>query len=281
MAIATRIYTEQLHVSYDKLKIINDLSIEIPTGKITALVGANGSGKSTILKAMSRLLKPTEGTVFLDGHSIHHQSTKEIAKKLAILPQSPSAPEGITAEELVGYGRFPHQRGFQKMSSADREIINWAFEVTGMTAFKDRPIDHLSGGQRQRVWIAMALAQQTDMLFLDEPTTYLDMAHQLEVLCLLKEINERHNTTIVMVVHDLNHATRYADHLIAIKSGNVVYEGAPMDIVTPQMLLDVFAIHADVIVDKRAGVPLCIPYGLVSDDEVVAKEERKVAVTSA
>ncbi|MFC4778183.1 ABC transporter ATP-binding protein [Paenibacillus sp. GCM10023252] len=262
MHAATGLFTENLQVSYDKLTIVNDLSIQVPMGKITALVGANGSGKSTILKAMSRLMKPSKGAVYLDGHSIHHQSTKAVAQKLAILPQTPTAPEGITAEELVAYGRFPHQSGFQRMSASDRDIVDWAFQVTGMTAFRQRPIDHLSGGQRQRVWIAMALAQQTDLLFLDEPTTYLDMAHQLEVLHLLQEINAKHKTTIVMVVHDLNHATRYADHVIAIKSGNVVYEGAPIDIITPAMLLDVFSVQADVIVDERAGVPLCIPYGL-------------------
>jgi iron complex transport system ATP-binding protein len=248
-------YTEKLNVSYEKVNIINNLNIVIPDQKITALVGPNGSGKSTILKAMSRLIKPSEGSVVLDGQSIHSYSTREVAQKLSILPQTPTAPEGITVEELVSYGRYPHQKGMKKLTQQDNDIVNWALEATGMHQFKNIAIDHLSGGQRQRVWIAMTLAQQTNIMFLDEPTTYLDMEHQLEVLRILKQINKDHKTTIVMVVHDLNHATRYADHVIAIKKGEVVCEGSPIDVVKPSMLLDVFNVYADVVLDKRTHVP--------------------------
>ncbi|RKJ02297.1 ABC transporter ATP-binding protein, partial [Butyricicoccus sp. 1XD8-22] len=178
-------------MGYGDTTIVNELNIEIPNGKITALVGANGSGKSTILKTMARLMKPNAGSVLLDGEQIHLKSTKEVAKSLAILPQTPTAPDGLTVYELVGYGRYPHQKGMGSMSKEDRDIIEWSIEVTGMSAFYDRAVDQLSGGQRQRAWIAMALAQQTDILFLDEPTTFLDMAHQLEVLALLQRLNQQ------------------------------------------------------------------------------------------
>ncbi|MBA3924931.1 ABC transporter ATP-binding protein [Listeria sp. FSL L7-1582] len=252
--------TDGLQIAYDKRVIVDALNIEIPKGKITALVGANGSGKSTILKTMSRLMKPSKGNVFLDGKAIHRQSTKEIAKQLAILPQNPTAPDGLTVTELVSYGRSPHQSGFKSMSVKDRDMIQWAIRVTSLNDFADRPIDSLSGGQRQRAWIAMALAQETDILFLDEPTTFLDMTHQLEVLMLLKQLNLQENRTIVMVVHDLNHASRFADHMIAIRSGQVISEGAPVNVMTEQTLEDVFGIKADIMLDPRTGVPLCLPY---------------------
>ncbi|EUJ45193.1 ABC transporter ATP-binding protein [Paenilisteria rocourtiae] len=252
--------TEGLQISYDKRVIVDALNIEIPTGKITALVGANGSGKSTILKTMSRLMKPSKGNVFLDGKAIHRQSTKEIAKQLAILPQNPTAPDGLTVTELVSYGRSPHQSGLKSMSAKDHDMIQWAIRVTSMTDFADRSIDSLSGGQRQRAWIAMALAQETGILFLDEPTTFLDMTHQLEVLMLLKQLNLQENRTIVMVVHDLNHASRFADHMIAIRSGQVIAEGSPVNVMTEQTLEDVFGIKADIMLDPRTGVPLCLPY---------------------
>ncbi|EUJ31035.1 ABC transporter ATP-binding protein [Listeria cornellensis] len=252
--------TDGLQIAYDKRVIVDALNIEIPKGKITALVGANGSGKSTILKTMSRLMKPSKGHVFLDGKAIHRQSTKEIAKQLAILPQNPTAPDGLTVSELVSYGRSPHQSGFKSMSVKDRDMIQWALRVTSLNDFADRPIDSLSGGQRQRAWIAMALAQETDILFLDEPTTFLDMTHQLEVLMLLKQLNLQENRTIVMVVHDLNHASRFADHMIAIRSGQVISEGSPVNVMTEQTLEDVFGIKADIMLDPRTGVPLCLPY---------------------
>lgn len=257
-----RLYTKQLDIAYESRLIVEDLNLSIPAGKITALVGANGSGKSTILKTMARILKPRKGSVFLDSRAIHQQSTKEVAKQLAILPQNPVAPDGLTVGELVGYGRFPHQKGFGSQTKEDREIIRWAVEVTGMVDFFDRPVDQLSGGQRQRAWIAMALAQQTDILFLDEPTTFLDMGHQLEVLKLLKKLNEEEGRTIVMVVHDLNHATRYAGHMVAIKQGKVVSAGSPEEVMTQEVLRAVFGIEADIIPDPRTGVPLCLPFEL-------------------
>ncbi|MGF7034312.1 iron complex transport system ATP-binding protein [Paenibacillus mucilaginosus] len=257
-----RLYTEGLTIAYGERPIVDNLNLPVPEGRITALVGANGSGKSTILKTMARIMKPQKGGVFLDGKSIHGQSTKEVAKQLAILPQNPVAPDGLTVSELVTYGRFPHQKGFGSLTSEDREMVRRAIELTGMTEFHDRPVDQLSGGQRQRAWIAMALAQGTDILFLDEPTTFLDMAHQLEVLKLLEKLNAEENRTIVMVVHDLNHASRYAHHMVAIKRGRVVSSGSPAEVMTHAVLREVFGIEADLIPDPRTGVPLCLPFEL-------------------
>lgn len=270
--MSERLNTKNLDIGYNENLIVKELNLEIPIGKITALVGANGSGKSTILKTMARIMSPKEGTVLLDGKSIHAQSTKEVAKQLAILPQNPTAPDGLTVYELVNYGRFPHQQGFGALSTEDKRIINWALEMTGMNKFYNRPVDQLSGGQRQRAWIAMALAQQTDILFLDEPTTFLDMAHQLEVLKLLEKLNREEKRTIIMVVHDLNHASRYAQHMVAIRSGTVVSEGAPEKVMTQKVLREVFGIEADIILNPRIGVPLCIPYELASINE---KEKHK------
>lgn len=266
-----RLITQDLAIGYDERLIVEGLNLSIPSGKITALVGSNGSGKSTILKTMARIMKPARGSVLLDGKAIHSQSTREVAKQLAILPQNPVAPEGLTVRELVGYGRYPHQRGFGTMSREDREIVEWAIEVTGLSAFADRAVDQLSGGQRQRAWIAMALAQQTEILFLDEPTTYLDMAHQLEVLKLLRQLNEEQGRTIVMVVHDLNHATRFAHHMVAIKAGKIVAEGEPAKVTTKEVLREVFGIEADILFDPRTGVPLCLPFELFRESLRSAK----------
>ncbi|OAZ50838.1 ABC transporter ATP-binding protein [Paenibacillus polymyxa] len=263
-----RLKTANLDIAYEDRLIVEDLNVEIPQGKITALVGANGSGKSTILKTMARIMNPKGGSVLLDGKSIHKQSTREVAKQLAILPQNPTAPEGLTVTELVSYGRFPYQKGFGSMKAEDRKMVEWAIQVTGMSEFHDRPIDQLSGGQRQRAWIAMALAQDTDILFLDEPTTFLDMAHQLEVLHLLEYLNTSAERTIVMVVHDLNHAARYAQHMIAIKKGKAKAVGAPTEVMTPDVLREVFGIEADIVTDPRTGVPLCLPYALAGQPAV-------------
>ncbi|MCE5169776.1 ABC transporter ATP-binding protein [Paenibacillus profundus] len=259
-----RLHTSELDIAYGETEIVSNLNLSVPHGKITALVGANGSGKSTILKTMARIMRPKAGGVLLDGESIHTKSTKEVAKQLAILPQNPTAPDGLTVSELVAYGRFPHQKGFGTMTADDKNIVRWAIEVTGMVEFQDRAVDQLSGGQRQRAWIAMALAQQTDILFLDEPTTFLDMAHQLEVLHLLQKLNEEEGRTVVMVVHDLNHASRYAQHMVAIKSGTVIREGTPAEVMTRSVLREVFTIEADIVPDPRTGVPLCLPYELAS-----------------
>lgn len=274
----SRLYTQDLSIGYVDRIIVENLNLSIPQGKITALVGANGSGKSTILKTMARIMKPQGGTVFLDGKSIHSQSTKDIAKELAILPQNPVAPDGLTVFELISYGRFPHQKGFGNLSKEDKKYIEWALQVTGMLDFYDRPVDQLSGGQRQRAWIAMALAQGTDMLFLDEPTTYLDMAHQLEVLKLLEHLNKEEKRTIVMVVHDLNHATRFAQHVVAIRTGTVICEGTPQEVVTSDVLREVFGIEADIIPDPRTGVPLCLPYELAGKESKLTDKAVKQLV---
>lgn len=271
-----RLETSKLDIAYEERLIVEDLNIQIPQGKITALVGANGSGKSTILKTMARIMNPKAGSVLLDGKSIHKQSTREVAKQLAILPQNPTAPEGLTVTELVSYGRFPYQKGFGSMRAEDKRMIEWAIEVTGMTEFHDRPIDQLSGGQRQRAWIAMALAQETDILFLDEPTTFLDMAHQLEVLQLLEMLNETANRTIVMVVHDLNHASRYAHHMIGIKKGKAIATGSPVEVMNCDVLREVFNIEADIVIDPRSGVPLCLPYALAGERQQTAAPEQMV-----
>ncbi|MFS0859628.1 ABC transporter ATP-binding protein [Paenibacillus taichungensis] len=271
-----RLETSKLDIAYEERLIVEDLNIQIPQGKITALVGANGSGKSTILKTMARIMNPKAGSVLLDGKSIHKQSTREVAKQLAILPQNPTAPEGLTVTELVSYGRFPYQKGFGSMRAEDKRMIEWAIEVTGMTEFHDRPIDQLSGGQRQRAWIAMALAQETDILFLDEPTTFLDMAHQLEVLQLLEQLNATANRTIVMVVHDLNHASRYAHHMIGIKKGKAIATGSPVEVMNSDVLREVFNIEADIVIDPRSGVPLCLPYALAGERQQLAPPEQVV-----
>lgn len=272
------ITTDHLNIGYQDQLIVNDLNISIPQGKITALVGANGSGKSTILKTLARLMKPKGGSVSIDGKLIHTQKTKEIAKQLAILPQNPIAPEGLTVYELVTFGRFPHQKGMGSLTSNDREIILSAIEVTGVTEFANRPIDQLSGGQRQRAWIAMALAQETPILFLDEPTTFLDMAHQIEVLTILEKLNREEGRTIVMVVHDLNHASRYAQHIIAIKKGSVRKSGTPFEVMKSEVLEDVFGVKSEIIPDPRTGFPLCLPYALSSGTGEETTTKIKVSI---
>ncbi|GAA0376059.1 ABC transporter ATP-binding protein [Bacillus horti] len=255
--------TEKLGIAYGERDIVKDLNLKIPEGKVTTIIGPNGCGKSTILKTMARILQAKTGVVYLDGKAIHKESTKEIAKKMAILPQTPEAPSGLTVTELVSYGRFPHQRGFGKLTAEDKDIVRWALDVTGMTEFHDRTIDALSGGQRQRVWIAMSLAQETDLLLLDEPTTYLDLAHQLEILQLLERLNQEQKRTIVMVIHDLNHAARFAHHMVAINGGNIVKEGSPSEVMTCSVLQKVFNIDAEIVTDPRTQKPVCITYDLL------------------
>jgi iron complex transport system ATP-binding protein len=206
---------DRLYLAYEAREVVHDLTIRIPTGRITVIVGANACGKSTLLRALARLLKPRSGTVYLDGTDIHRLPTKEIATKVGILPQSPTAPEGLTVADLVARGRYPHQRWFQQWSREDEAAVDEAMRLTRLEALAGRPVDELSGGQRQRAWIAMALAQGTSTLLLDEPTTYLDMAHQVEVLDLLADLNTRRGRTVVLVLHDLNQACRYAHHLVA------------------------------------------------------------------
>ena len=254
------ITTKNLNISYGNVDIVKDLNLSIPEGKITTIIGANGCGKSTILKTLARILKPKSGEIYIAGTEINKQSSKELAKKMAVLPQSPKAPDGLTVQELIAYGRFPHQKGFGSLSKEDHDIVNWALEVTGISEFKDRTIDALSGGQRQRAWIAMALAQETDILLLDEPTTYLDLAHQLDILKLLEELNKKQGRTIVMVIHELNNAARFADHMIGVKKGKKVCEGTPKEVMTNQNLKEIFNIDAEIIEEAKSGKPVCITY---------------------
>jgi len=239
--------------------IVEGLTITIPTQAITAIIGPNGCGKSTLLKALARILIPEKGKVEVNEVDIHSQSTKEIARQIGLLPQNPRSPDGITVSDLIQRGRYPHQGIFRQWSREDEASVNNALSLTGLTNFSDKPIDELSGGQRQRVWIAMLLAQETPIMLLDEPTTHLDIAHQIEVLDLLKELTRQHNRTIVMVLHDINLAVRYADNLIAMRDGKIKNSGEPRNVVTAQMIHDVFSIQAQILQDPVSGSPLCIP----------------------
>jgi len=252
---------ESLALGYRDRAVIDGLDLAIPPGRITAIVGANACGKSTLLRAMSRLLAPREGRVLLDGRQVHRMPAKELARVLGLLPQSPIAPEGITVADLVGRGRHPHQRAFARWSRQDDEAVAAALTATGTLDLAERAVDELSGGQRQRVWIAMALAQQTDVLLLDEPTTFLDVSHQVEVLDLLTDLNRDRGTTIVMVLHDLNLAARYADHLVAIAGGRVHAAGDPSEVLSADLVRGVFGIDSRIITDPATGRPLMLPLG--------------------
>lgn len=258
----TRLNGNQVTISYGDNVIVDNLDVTIPDGQITSIIGPNGCGKSTLLKALSRLLSISNGDIILDGKSIHSQSTKDIAKKIAILPQSPEVADGLTVGELVSYGRFPHQKGFGRLSAEDKKEIDWALNVTGTYDFKDRSINDLSGGQRQRVWIAMALAQRTDIIFLDEPTTYLDISHQLEILELITQLNQEQGCTIVMVLHDINQAVRFSDHLITMKNGDIVADGSTENVLTKDILEKVFNIDVEISEDPRTGKPILVTYDL-------------------
>lgn len=272
------ITTEQLDIAYDDTLIVKELNMQIPHGKVTSIIGPNGCGKSTVLKAVGRILKPRCGMVYLDGDDIRNLSTKEVAKKMAILPQTPTAPSGLTVSELVAYGRFPHQKGFGKLAPEDKKIVKWALEVTKLSGFENREVDTLSGGQRQRVWIAMALAQQTDLILLDEPTTYLDLAHQLEVLSLLFELNRDQNCTIVMVLHDLNLAARFSDYMIAIQKGKIIKHGSPKEVMTARVLRKTFQIDAVIVQEPRTGRPICLTYDVIQGEESVTGYHKKEGV---
>lgn len=248
-----------LSLAYDDRRVCDGLSVKIPHGQITVIVGANACGKSTLLRGLARLLKPEAGTVLLDGHDIHRLPTKEVATRLGILPQQPVAPEGITVSDLVARGRSPHQRFFRQWSPADEAAVQAALGITRTADLADRSVDELSGGQRQRVWIALALAQGTPLMLLDEPTTFLDLAHQVEVLDLLADLNETEDRTIVVVLHDLNLACRYAHHLIAMKDGAVVAEGCPGDVITAELVAQVFDLKAHIVDDPLTGTPLVLP----------------------
>lgn len=250
---------KNLSVSYEKTQVIKGLDLVIPEGKVSIIIGSNGCGKSTLLKTAARILRPCEGEIYIEGKEIRTQKPRNIAKKVAFLPQSPQCPEQITVRELVGYGRFPYQKAVGGMDQHDKEQVEWAIEQTGLVELADRLVESLSGGQRQRAWIAMTLAQETPTILLDEPTTYLDMAHQLEVLELLQKLNREKGYTIVMVLHELNLACRFADHIIGMKEGRVICEGKPNDAITKETLKEIYGIDA-VLQESPDGYPVCIQF---------------------
>ncbi|SNR86855.1 ABC transporter ATP-binding protein [Puniceibacterium sediminis] len=257
----TTLTATALQAGYGPSTILTDLDLAVPPGAITAIVGANACGKSTLLRCMARLLRPSGGQVVLDGRSLRKIPTRELARSLGLLPQSPIAPDGITVADLVSHGRHPHQGMLTRWSHADDMAVAAALEATQTTELAERDVDELSGGQRQRVWIAMALAQETDVLLLDEPTTFLDIAHQVEVLDLLVDLNRKRGTTIVMVLHDLNLAARYADHLVAILRGKVHAAGTAHSVLTEKMVEQVFGVRCRVITDPTSGQPMMLPLG--------------------
>ncbi|MFE9743897.1 ABC transporter ATP-binding protein [Saccharothrix saharensis] len=258
---AVRLRAQSLSVGYGERLVVSELDLDVLSGSVTAVIGPNGCGKSTLLRALGRLLPARAGAVVLDGKRIDRTPTREVAKVLAMLPQSPQAPEGLTVAELVARGRHPHQAWYRQFSPEDEAAVASALEMTGMAELAERTVDELSGGQRQRAWISMALAQGTDLLLLDEPTTYLDLAHQIDVLDLVQRLHRDFGRTVVMVLHDLNLAARYADRLVAMKDGRIAVAGAPDDVLTESTLLEVFGLDARVVPDPVTGTPLVIPIG--------------------
>ena len=261
VSTTSRLSAQRVTLGYGDRAVVSELDLSVPDERVTVVVGPNACGKSTLLRGMARLLRPTSGAVLLDGEVIHRQSTRHVARTLGLLPQNPVAPEGVTVVDLVGRGRHPHQGRFRRWSGADERAVAEALELTGTTELSDRVVDELSGGQRQRVWIAMALAQDTDLLLLDEPTTYLDIAHQVEMLDLLADLNHRRGTTVVMVLHDLNLSARYAHHLVVLKAGRIVAEGTPAEVVTEEAVRDAFGLDSRVILDPVSHTPLVVPVG--------------------
>lgn len=259
--MTVRLQAADLKVGYTNHLVVDGLNLDIRGGTATCVIGPNGCGKSTLLRAMARLLPARSGAVLLDGKRIDQIPTREVARTLGILPQAPQAPEGLTVADLVARGRQPHQSWYRQWSTDDEAAVAEALELTGMADLADRTVDELSGGQRQRAWISMALAQGTDLLLLDEPTTYLDLAHQIDVLDLVQRLHDEMGRTVVMVLHDLNLAARYADHLVAMKNGQIVVQGTPEDVLTENTLLEVFGLDAKVVTDPVSGTPLVIPIG--------------------
>ncbi|WP_163853345.1 ABC transporter ATP-binding protein [Paenibacillus elgii] len=274
----TAIQSNDLCLCYGDTCIFQELNIKIPKGKITVFIGGNGCGKSTLLRSLARLLKPQSGQVVLDGSNIATMSTKEVARRMAILPQGPAAPEGLTVLQLVKQGRYPYQSWLQQWSKEDEAMVQRALELTHMKPLAERTVDSLSGGQRQRAWIAMTLAQGTPTILLDEPTTYLDLAHQIEVLDLLYELNESEQRTIVMVLHDINLACRYAHNIVAIKDRKVWAEGRPQDIVNEDLIRSVFELESRVVEDPLFGTPMVVPFGRGKQPLVAQAAAPKLAV---
>jgi iron complex transport system ATP-binding protein len=258
---AVRLRAEGVRLGYGDRVVVDGLDLDVVAGTVTAVIGPNGCGKSTLLRALGRLLTPSSGQVLLDGKRIDRMATREVATILGVLPQSPSAPEGLTVADLVARGRHPYQAWYRQWSSDDEEAVHQALEWTGMLDLAERPVDELSGGQRQRAWISMALAQGTDLLLLDEPTTFLDLAHQVDVLELVRRLHAEAGRTVVMVLHDLNLAARYADRLVAMRGGRIVAAGTPHEVITEERLAEVFGLDARVIADPVAGTPLVVPVG--------------------
>ncbi|MEU3017687.1 ABC transporter ATP-binding protein [Nocardiopsis sp. NPDC007018] len=256
---ATRLEARDLRLGYGGEPIVPGLSLEVPDGLVTTVVGANACGKSTLLRGLARLLEPSGGTVLLDGRDLARTPSREVARVLGMLPQSPTSPEGITVRDLVSRGRHPHQSWWRQWGEDDHAAVDDALRATGTDQLADRDVDELSGGQRQRVWIAMAVAQRTDLLLLDEPTTYLDMAHQLDVLELVADLNRERGSTVVMVLHDLNLACRYAHHIVAMRAGRIVTQGPPSEVVTEDLLREVFSVEAAVLTDPVSGTPVIVP----------------------
>ncbi|MGW7286690.1 ABC transporter ATP-binding protein [Streptomyces sp. NPDC054847] len=271
-APTARLRAEDLTLSYDQRTVATSLGVVIPDHSFTVIIGPNACGKSTLLKALARMLRPTAGQVYLDGAAISSYRSREVARRLGLLPQSSTAPAGITVGDLVARGRYPHQRLLKQWTADDEDAVIAAMRQTGVLELADRPVDDLSGGQRQRVWLAMVLAQQTSVLLLDEPTTYLDIAHQVEVLDLCADLHERKGHTIVAVLHDLNQACRYASHLVVMRAGGVIAaEGDPAAIMTAELVEDVFGLPCRIIDDPETGTPLMVP---------TARKRRAMARTS-
>jgi iron complex transport system ATP-binding protein len=256
-----RLRAEALALGYDSDEVVREVDLEIPHGQITAVIGANACGKSTLLRGLARLLKPRRGAVYLDGKRIHRMKTLEVAAELGLLPQAPVAPDGITVGDLVGRGRYPHQGWFGQWTDEDEAAVAAALEATGTADLVARRVQDLSGGQRQRVWVAMALAQETELLLLDEPTSFLDINHQIELLDLLTDLNRTSGKTIVIVLHDLNLACRYADHIVAMKDGRILAEGRACEIITAETVAEVFGVGCEVIPDPVSQTPLVVPRG--------------------
>ena len=255
---------DHISSSYGHTKILDDISVSIPKNKVTMIIGPNGCGKSTLLKNIGRMIKKESGKIYLDGKDMDTMENKEIAKKMAMLPQSVSVPSGLKVKDLVGFGRFPYQKAFAGSSKEDLEIIDWAMRVTGVEEFQDRYVENLSGGQRQRVFIAMALAQKSEIVLLDEPTTYLDIAFQLEILELLQMLNKQQEKTIVMVLHELNLACRFGDHIIGMKDGKILFEGAASEVITKENLKALYGVEANLLVDDNVTYPVCVDYSLMT-----------------
>lgn len=256
------IRVQNLSVAYDENVIIDNMSLSIPAGEISIIIGANGCGKSTLLKTIARVVKQRSGDIFVNDKNIKEQKEKYLATQIAFLPQGPVYPPGLTVKELIAFGRFPHQKMMGGLKSHDKDIIKWAIEETELTEYADREIGNLSGGQRQRAWIAMTLAQETDIIMLDEPTTYLDMSYQLEVLKVLKRLNKNKKITVVIVLHELNNACRFADHIIGLKQGKIICQGPPKEVITEKSLKEIYGIDAKLQLSEDSQYPICVEYNM-------------------